>query len=130
MPGATTWLQVIANVTQSSPTRTHPGMRRAPVVLGVAPTDPLQSKAGPAGLPLLRFEGNVRSLPLLDEAAREPAAGQGTRRRTRLDESHRRTGGVVGGHHDRAQVAQVELVDVGQRRLGPVPPVGDAQPGE
>lgn len=48
-------------------------IRRYPVILGLAPTDPIDpSVANATGtqLPLLRFEGAVRSLPLLDEGAR------------------------------------------------------------
>ena len=36
----------------------------------------------------------------------------------------------VGGHHDGAQVAEVELVDVGQGGVGPVAPLGGAETGE
>ena len=35
---------------------------------------------------------------------------------------------VAGRRHHRAQVAEVELVEVGQGRLGPVEPLGDAEP--
>ena len=37
-------------------------------------------------------------------------------------------GGILGGGDDTAQVAQVELVDVGRRGVSPVEPFGDAQP--
>jgi serine phosphatase RsbU (regulator of sigma subunit)/CHASE2 domain-containing sensor protein len=42
---------------------------RAPVVLGIAPANPLE-RSRPGAPPLLRFEGAVRNLPLLDDAAR------------------------------------------------------------
>ena len=38
-------------------------------------------------------------------------------------------GGPVTGHHHRAEVAQVELVEIRDRGGGPVLPLGVAQPG-
>ena len=45
----------------------------------------------------------------------------------RLVARHRR---IVGGDDDRAQIAQVELVEVVEGAFGPVQPLGHAQPGE
>ncbi len=39
-------------------------------------------------------------------------------------------GGVIGGHHDGSEVAQIEVVHLGEGGVGPVPPLGGAETGE
>ena len=65
-----------------------------------------------------------RALLLVDPA------GQALAQRGRQGAGLVVAGRALGGHDDRAEVAQVELLEVGHRRLGPVPPLGGAQAGE
>ena len=96
----------------------HPGLRRA----GGQPQRPHHTadvqRRGDVGQPLLV----LLVLPPVERLAqrdREVPGGVVT-----SDD------GVGRGRHDRAQVAQVELVDHGLGRVGPVEPVGHADPGE